>query len=131
MSKCQFIKSDKTRCKAEAIDEDVFCFWHSENTKAKREIALSEGGQSPKRNYGREDEISITNTKDVSQSKVKPYALKDGKIAIPKYEGKARYDFAKLIVKIFGPLEEWKIAIVIWLAVIVNCSFWILVSRAF
>ncbi|KKR56127.1 MAG: hypothetical protein UT93_C0004G0005 [Candidatus Woesebacteria bacterium GW2011_GWF1_40_24] len=65
MSKCQFIKSDKTRCKAEAIDEDVFCFWHSENTKAKREIALSEGGQSPKRNYGREDEISITNTKDV------------------------------------------------------------------
>ena len=73
----------------------------------------------------------LTNTKDVSQSKVKPYALKDGKIAIPKYEGKTRYDFAKLIVKIFGPLEEWKIAIVIWLAVIVNCSFWILVSRAF
>lgn len=65
MSKCIFEKSDKTRCKAEAIIGDVFCFWHSKNTKSKREIALSEGGQSPKRNYGRDDEISISDTKDV------------------------------------------------------------------
>lgn len=65
MNKCQFIKSDKTECKAEAIKGDVFCFWHSDKTKDKREKAISEGGQSPKRNYGREDEISISNTSDV------------------------------------------------------------------
>ena len=73
----------------------------------------------------------LTNAKDVSQSAIKPYALHDGKIAIPKYEGRTRYDFAKLIVKIFGPLKEWKIVIAIWAVVIVNCLFWTLVFQAF
>jgi len=65
MSKCKFIKTDKTRCNAEAIKGDDYCFWHSKKTEEKRERAISEGGLSPKRNYGREDEIQIKNTDDV------------------------------------------------------------------
>lgn len=65
MSKCQFIKLDKTRCNAEAIKCDVFCFWHSEKAREKREKAISDGGQSPKRNYGREEEIKLVTSQDV------------------------------------------------------------------
>ncbi|MCX8158228.1 MAG: hypothetical protein N3D73_01025 [Candidatus Diapherotrites archaeon] len=68
----------------------------------------------------------LTNPKDVSQSKVKPYELKYNKLTIPKNSG---YDFAKLIIKIFGPLEEWKIVLIIWIIVIINCSFWLLVIK--
>lgn len=67
MSKCKFIKSDKTRCNAEAIKQDDYCFWHSEKTREKRGKAVIEGGLSPKRNYGREDEIKIAKASDVLQ----------------------------------------------------------------
>lgn len=65
MSKCQFIKPDKTQCKANAINGDVFCFWHSAKMKEKREQAIRDGGNSPKRSYGKSDQVSISNTQDV------------------------------------------------------------------
>jgi len=73
----------------------------------------------------------LTNRMDVSQASTKPYVLKNNRIAIPAYKGKTRYDFAKLVVKLFGPMKEKKIVLIIWIVVLVNCSFWILVSQAF
>ena len=65
MSKCQFIKSDKSQCKANAIKDDKCCFWHSMEMKEQRSKAVMDGGLSLKRSYGRTDVISITNTQDV------------------------------------------------------------------
>ena len=69
----------------------------------------------------------ITNPKDPSQMKVRPYTLNaTGKLDIPKYaDGKIKYDFAKLIIRILGPLKEWQIVCVIWSIVIANCLLWI------
>jgi len=69
----------------------------------------------------------LTNPKDVSQARTLPYRLLgNGKLAIP--HGKEKLDFAKLIIKIFGPLKEWQIVFVIWAIVALNCLFW---SRLF
>ena len=65
MNKCKFIKSDKIQCKANAIQGDSFCFWHSEKVKEQRQEAVTTGGNSPKRSYGNDEEIKINNTKDV------------------------------------------------------------------
>ena len=64
----------------------------------------------------------ISNPKDTSQQKFRPYkVLPDGRLAIPDYpDGKTRYDFAKLVLKVFGPLKEWQIVLVIWLVVLLN-----------
>ncbi len=67
----------------------------------------------------------LTNRKDASQHKQRPYKLlKNGKLTIPDYVGRTRYDFAKLMMKIFGPLYEWQVVIIIWAIVIINCAFW-------
>ncbi len=73
----------------------------------------------------------LTNRQDMSQSKRLPYALnRDGKLTIPKYPNhKPRYDFAKLLLKIFGPMPEWLVVALTWAIVIVNCSFWVLLFR--
>lgn len=64
----------------------------------------------------------LTNRSDLSQSRGRPYALlQDGRLAIPKYTGKTRYDFAKLIMGVFGPMREWQVVAVIWAAVALNC----------
>lgn len=69
----------------------------------------------------------LTNRKDLSQHKIRPYkVLQDERLAIPDYpDGKTRYDFAKLVLKIFGPLKEWQIVAIIWLIVALNALFWI------
>lgn len=68
-----------------------------------------------------------TNKGDVSQQKIRPYKiLPDGRLTIPDYpDGKIKYDFAKLIIKILGPLKEWQIVLVIWTVVIVNSLIWL------
>jgi len=70
-----------------------------------------------------------TNKKDLSQKKFLPYALtQKGEIAIPDCPDKTeRLDFAKLIIKIFGPMKEWKIVSIIWLIVFLNCLLWFFV----
>lgn len=65
MNQCNFIKPDKTKCKAKAVQDDGFCFWHSAKMKEKREQAIRDGGNSPKRSYGRDEIVTITNTQDV------------------------------------------------------------------
>jgi len=72
-----------------------------------------------------------TNKADVSQKKILPYALlENGALAIPKGpDGKERLDFAKLIIKIFSPQKEWKIVLVIWAIVFLNCLFWFFMFR--
>ncbi|MDO8538433.1 MAG: hypothetical protein Q7S21_06110 [archaeon] len=71
----------------------------------------------------------FTNSKDMSQSKTRPYKLlEDGRLSIPEYpNGKTRYDFSKLIIKIFGPLKEWQIVGIIWIIVAVNALVWLFV----
>ncbi len=67
----------------------------------------------------------ITNKDDASQQKIRPYKLlKDGRLTIPEYKGKTKYDFAKLIMKIFGPLKEGQIVLIIWLIVLINSIIW-------
>jgi len=69
----------------------------------------------------------ITNPKDPSQQKEKPYALDaEGKITIPKYKGKIKYDFAKLLLRIFGPQKEYIIVLIIWAIVLLNCCLTLL-----
>jgi len=72
----------------------------------------------------------LTNKKDPSQQKQRPYKLlKSGKLAIPEYpDGRERLDFAKLVIKVFGPLREWQIVLVIWIVVAANAGFWLKVS---
>lgn len=71
----------------------------------------------------------FTNSKDMSQSKIKPYKLlENGRLAVPDYPNKkTRYDFAKLLIKIFGPLKEWQIVAIIWIIVAGNALFWLFV----
>ncbi len=70
----------------------------------------------------------LTNPKDPTQTKIKPYKiLENKKLGIPDYTGKTRYDFAKLLIKIFGQLKERNIVLIIWLIVTVNCFFWLFV----
>jgi len=74
----------------------------------------------------------LTNRKDITQVKTRPYRiLEDERIAIPDYKGKTRYDFAKLIIRIFGPLKEKNIVLIIWLVVLLNCLFWLTVLGKF
>lgn len=70
----------------------------------------------------------LTNPKDMTQVKSKPYKLlEDGRLSIPNYKGKIKYDFAKLMLKIFGPLKEWQIVLVNLIIVGLNCLFWLFV----
>lgn len=71
----------------------------------------------------------LTNPEDPTQVKIKPYKLlENGKLDIPEYKGKTKLDFAKLILKIFGSMKEWKIVLIIWIIVALNCLFWFIVS---
>ncbi len=65
---------------------------------------------------------TLTSQGDKTQQKFRPYKLlKDNRLAIPSYpDGKIRYDLAKLVIKIFGPLKEWQIVLVLWVVVILN-----------
>ncbi len=72
----------------------------------------------------------LTNKDDMSQSKNMPYSIgKDYKLRIP--HGKPRYDFAKMLLRIFGPMKEWLVVAIIWCIVTANCIFWILVFNGF
>jgi UDP-N-acetylglucosamine--dolichyl-phosphate N-acetylglucosaminephosphotransferase len=72
----------------------------------------------------------ISNPKNTSQSGSKPYKiLADGKLGVPK--GKVTIDFAKLIIKIFGPLREGQIVAIIWTIVVINCGFWLWILLLF
>ena len=72
----------------------------------------------------------ISNPKDISQSKSRPYKiLGDGRLTIP--DGKATIDFAKLLMKKFGPMHEGEVVALIWLIVVINCSFWFLLFTLF
>ena len=62
-----------------------------------------------------------TNRADMSQKSEKPYTLRDGRLHIP---ASGRLDFAKLIIKKFGPMKERDIVRRIWFVVGVNSLFW-------
>ena len=64
-----------------------------------------------------------TNPRDPSQRKTRPYKLlKDSRIGLPDNSGK--YDFAKLLIRLFGPMQEKQIVLLIWVIVIANCTAW-------
>jgi hypothetical protein len=64
MKKCKYIKTNKEQCKANAIENDDYCFWHSEKAKDVRKVALQKGGESPKRNY-ENSPVTLKTTNDV------------------------------------------------------------------
>ncbi|MFH1224558.1 MAG: hypothetical protein V1676_02015 [Candidatus Diapherotrites archaeon] len=61
---------------------------------------------------------------DLTQAKAAPYKVRgDGRLEIPRYaDGKARYDFAKMLMRIFGPMKERQIVAIIWCVVALNCT---------
>ena len=72
--------------------------------------------------------LILSKARDPGQMRQLPYrVLENGKIAIPEYaKGKVQYDFAKMLIKIFGPMLEWEIVAIIWAIVAINAAFWIL-----
>ncbi len=67
----------------------------------------------------------LTNPNDVSQSKGMPYAvLPDGRLTIPKIGDGRKLDFAKLLMRVLGPMKEWQLVLIIWAIVALNCLFW-------
>jgi UDP-N-acetylglucosamine--dolichyl-phosphate N-acetylglucosaminephosphotransferase len=67
----------------------------------------------------------LTNPRDVSQSKSMPNAvLPDGRLAVPKGSNGRKLDFAKLLLKVLGPMKEKHLVLVIWAVVALNCLFW-------
>ncbi|MBN1941081.1 MAG: hypothetical protein JW772_02775 [Candidatus Diapherotrites archaeon] len=74
----------------------------------------------------------LTNRKDLSQKKFFPYRLLDnGKLGLPNYSDKVeRLDFAKMLVKLFGPMKEWQVVALIWVIVFLNCCFWFFAFKA-
>ncbi len=71
----------------------------------------------------------FSKARDPGQIRQLPYrVLENGKIAIPEYaKGKVQYDFAKMLIKILGPMREWEIVAIIWAIVAINAAFWLLV----
>jgi len=68
----------------------------------------------------------LSNPNDPSQRKTRPYAvLANGKLGMQE---KGKYDFAKIVIHIFGPVSERRLVFIIWLIVIANC---VLVSICF
>jgi len=73
----------------------------------------------------------LTNRNDLSQSRNRPYRIMDdGRLAIPGQGGRKRYDFAKMIIRIFGPLEERRVVLIIWAVVALNCAAVLLLAGA-
>lgn len=74
----------------------------------------------------------VTNRQDMSQSKSPPYSLgRDNKLRIPNEGGRARLDFAKMLLKIFGPMPEQLVVALIWIVVACNCLFWTVLFKGF
>jgi len=74
----------------------------------------------------------ITNRDDATQQKQRPYKLlSNGKLTIPDYKGKTKFDFAKLMMKLFGDRFEWQIVSIIWIIVIINSLFWTAIFVSF
>ncbi|MBN2517704.1 MAG: hypothetical protein JXB14_02575 [Candidatus Altiarchaeota archaeon] len=62
-----------------------------------------------------------TNPKDISQKKEKPYVLKEGVLEVPP---SGKLDFAKRLMRLWGPAEEKRLVRRIWTIVLLNTAFW-------
>lgn len=65
VKRCKFIKTDEKQCEAWAMTDSDFCFTHNPDTKEEKQLAVTKGGKSPKRNYNPLEPIEIESTKDV------------------------------------------------------------------
>lgn len=65
MANCKFIKSNKEQCQANAMKGSKFCFTHNPETKEAKQIAVTRGGRSPKKNYNPLTPVEITDNKSV------------------------------------------------------------------
>ncbi|MEM0359946.1 MAG: hypothetical protein QXK06_01235 [Candidatus Diapherotrites archaeon] len=65
----------------------------------------------------------FTNPSDPSQRNALPYSLSpEQKIALPpRGKGSGKYDFAKILIRLFGPMSERNLVLVIWAILIANC----------
>lgn len=65
MKKCKFIKSNNKKCNGFAVKGDDYCFFHSAKHQEARKEAVLKGGNSLKRNYGKDGEIKISCSSEV------------------------------------------------------------------
>jgi len=64
MKHCKFIKTDGTECKGFAVNDDDYCFAHSEKHKEKHEEAVLKGGKSLKRSYADKEPALLRTNED-------------------------------------------------------------------
>ncbi|PIV12867.1 MAG: hypothetical protein COS47_00185 [Candidatus Nealsonbacteria bacterium CG03_land_8_20_14_0_80_36_12] len=64
---CQFVKPSGEQCKAKALDNDEFCFFHSKNEEVvqSRKQAASKGGRSNKKVEYMQGPIKINSTSEI------------------------------------------------------------------
>lgn len=65
--KCTQILPNNERCKVNALKNEEFCFWHSPNKELERKKAVQDGGNSPKRSYGVDDDIKLDSSQDIRE----------------------------------------------------------------
>lgn len=63
--KCNYIKTDKKRCAANAMISSKFCFTHNPDTKEQKRAAVIRGGKMSKKNHSFLPPITLTQSKDV------------------------------------------------------------------
>lgn len=63
--KCNYIKTNKKQCSANAMIDSKFCFSHNPNTKEQKREAIIKGGKMSKKNHSFLPPITLNQPKDV------------------------------------------------------------------
>lgn len=68
MSQCQKKRSDGSRCKANALRGERYCFWHSRKTQKQRDTARKKGGHNRQRKVlsGDTKDLPLKSSSDVA-----------------------------------------------------------------
>lgn len=62
---CEFIKSDKKRCNANAVNDHNFCYFHSGKTKFNLKNSAAKGGKTPKKVFKPLSPVNINKPTDI------------------------------------------------------------------
>ncbi len=62
---CKYLKQNDEPCEANAMLNTEYCFSHNPETKEAKLLAVTKGGQTPKKNYNPLPAIELTDSKSV------------------------------------------------------------------
>lgn len=63
--RCNYIKTNKEQCSANAMKNSEFCFTHNPKMKDQKMAAVIKGGRMSKRRHSQLPEVPLNNPKDV------------------------------------------------------------------